>query len=134
MGLDVDIYRVKIEKGKTEENYLDEVLDDEKYIETIYMRKPYLIWDDMQNILHYHHGIIEDKDIKKIKKLLQNIITNFKEIYLKYYNENEKGEDFFTYYVYNLKKYVDFYSIITNYEISKNYGNAPEYLIIDFTM
>lgn len=134
MGLDVNIYRVNKVENKTEEDYLDEIFDNDKYVETIYMRKPYLIWDDMQDILHYHHGIIKDKDIKKIKKLLKNLIENFKEKYIKYYHENENDKEFFDNYVYNLKKYVDFYDIITNYEVSKSLGNSPEYLIIYFCM
>ena len=125
MGLDVDIYRVKKEKGKTEENYLDEVIYDKKYIETIYMRKPYLIWFDMNKFVHLHCGILKNNQIKKIKLLLEDIIRNFKKEYLREYCIEEQAIDFDS-YVYHLKKYVDFYSIITNY------NKDEEYLILDY--
>lgn len=111
MGLDVDVYLVKKFDYKDEEEILDKI-NEGKFIDTIYMRKPSLIWDKYITITNYkREGVLSNDEIEKLKKELLPIIKNFRQIYEECYGvEIENDVDCA---IWNLKKYVDFYDILT---------------------
>lgn len=115
MGLDVDIYRIRKCLIKNEKTIYNDIIETDKYSETIYMRKPFLIWYDYLEISGYQYrGIIPKEVLPKVKKKLLYIIKNFKKLIELEQNDFKTKEEYEDTYLWNLRKYIDFYGIISN--------------------
>lgn len=115
MGLDVDIYRIRKCLIKNEKTIYNDIIETNEYSETIYMRKPFLIWYDYLEISGYRYcGIIPKEAVPKVKKKLLYIIKNFKKLIELEQNDFKTKEEYEDTYLWNLRKYIDFYGIISN--------------------
>ena len=126
MGLDVDVYKVEKKNiTETTDLYWD-VIEKNKFVEQIYMRKPYMIWVDVLEIIQYKNDhILSKKEKEEIRQILKKTIKNFTKKYMKEFNLKSKKEIDFDSFIYHLKKYVDFYYILEEPEF-----NTDDYQII----
>lgn len=121
MGLDVDIYRIK--KGNYSKTQISRIIDEKDYFETIYMRKPDFIWDKLEKKYGDLNNTFQlsKEQMIEIKDMLKPIIENFNSLL-----EEQDKKISFDIYVYNLRKYVDFYDII-NFALQRD-----DSLVIDW--
>lgn len=104
MGLDVDIYRIT---GKKTISECEDCVYNDNYIETVYLRKPFEIWNDYLEITNYkRNGIISDDYLEKIEKMLINHTKTFAN---KLNDDNE-------YYMWKIWQATNFYQIIQNHK------------------